>query len=59
MTGTPQVWYVSPFDSHAKMAESFEEGGEELAAELSRLAQGDAEHLSAVSSLFTRWRART
>jgi hypothetical protein len=46
MTGTPQVWFVSPYESHAKMAESFAEGDEELAAELARLRKADAEHIT-------------
>ena len=53
MTGTPQVWFVSPFDSHAQMAESFKEESDntELSAELSRLQRADAEHLTGLHSI--------
>jgi hypothetical protein len=51
MSGKPEVWFVAPFESHAKVAESMEEGGQLLADELSRIAKVDAEHLSGFRSL--------
>jgi hypothetical protein len=51
MSGKPEVWFVAPFESHAKVAESMEEGGQALADELSRIAKVDSEHLSGFRSL--------
>lgn len=51
MSGKPEVWFVTPFESHAKVAESMQEGGQALADELARLARVDAEHLSGFRSL--------
>jgi len=53
LTGSPEVWFVTPYDSHAKAAESMEEGGEALAAELSRLSRADAEHITGLRNLHT------
>jgi len=53
LSGRPEVWFITPFESHAKVAESMEEGGEALAAELSRLSRVDAEHLTGVRSVHT------
>ena len=51
MSGRPEVWFVTPYDSHAKAAESAEEGGEALAAELARLSRADAEHLTGMRNI--------
>ena len=47
MTGSPEVWFVSSYSSHAAMGESFKSEAENaaLSAELARLNQADAEHL--------------
>jgi len=52
MTGPGEVWFVSPFESHAAIADSMkreEEPG--LAATLARLHKADAEHLSGARSI--------
>lgn len=48
LTGTNEVWFVSPFNSHAAMAESMKQETEDpvLAAELTRLTRADADHLT-------------
>jgi hypothetical protein len=46
LSGKPEVWFVAPYESHAKVAESMEEGGQALADELSGLAKIDSEHLT-------------
>lgn len=51
LSGKPEVWFVTPFESHAKVAESMAEGGEALASELSRLSRADADHLTGLRSL--------
>jgi hypothetical protein len=53
MTGSPQVWFVSPYDSNRAMGDSFKRDDEDpvLSAELSRLSRLDAEHLTGLSFL--------
>jgi hypothetical protein len=47
ITGPREVWYVSPFPSHAAFGDSQKREGEQpLAAELERLTRGDAEFLN-------------
>jgi hypothetical protein len=46
MTGTPKVWFVTPLESHAKMGEFMDEGDAAFAAEMTRLRNADAKHLS-------------
>jgi hypothetical protein len=51
LSGKAEVWFVAPYESHAKVAEAMQEGGEALAAELSRLSRVDAEHVESFRSL--------
>jgi len=52
MTGLPEVWFVSPFESHEAMADSFKREDEPtLAAELARLQKADAEHITSGRSI--------
>jgi hypothetical protein len=53
VTGQPEVWFVSPFESNAAIGESFRMEGEDraLSAELARLAKADAEHLDALRTI--------
>ncbi len=52
MTGPDEVWFVSPFESHAAMADSQKREDEPgLAASLARLSKADAEHISGSQSI--------
>jgi hypothetical protein len=53
MTGTPEVWFVAPYDSYKAQGESmkFDRDNPTLAAELGRLQRVDAEHLTNTRSL--------
>ena len=53
LTGTPEAWFVAPFDSHQAQGESmkFERGNGVLAAELARLQRADADHLTNARSI--------
>jgi hypothetical protein len=52
MTGPGEVWFVSPFESYAAMADSQKREAEPaLAAALGRLTKADAEHISATGSI--------
>jgi len=53
LTGPPEAWFISPFESNAAIGESFRMEGEDraLSAELARLAQADAEHLDALRTI--------
>jgi hypothetical protein len=53
LTGAPEAWFVSPFESHQAQAESMklERGNAALAAELARLQRADADHLTNARSL--------
>jgi hypothetical protein len=52
MTGSPEVWFVSAFESHAAMADMMKrEEDPALAASLARLAKADGEHLSGSTSI--------
>lgn len=48
LTGPPEAWFVTPFESHQAAGESMkqERGDAVLAAELARLSRADAEHIS-------------
>lgn len=48
LSGPPEAWFVTPFESHAALGESlkFERGNPALAAELARLQRADAEHVT-------------
>lgn len=50
MTGPSEVWYVTPFASHAAMSEGMKRDAADpvLSAELKRLSRGDAEFLNNV-----------
>jgi hypothetical protein len=53
MTGTNEVWYVIPFESHAAMADEMKQSNDDavLAAELARLSKVDAEHLTGTRTI--------
>ncbi len=52
MTGTDEVWFVSPFESQAAMADSQRREDEPtLASALERLAKSDAEQISSTRSI--------
>ena len=52
MTGPPEAWFVSPFESHEAMADSLKREDEPtLAAELARLQKADAEHITTGRSI--------
>jgi hypothetical protein len=48
MTGPNEAWYVAPYASHAALGESMKRDSDDktLAAELDRLARGDAAHIN-------------
>lgn len=52
VTGSPEVWYITPFESHAALDEATrrEEADSTLSAELERLGRADAEFLSDLRS---------
>lgn len=58
MTGTSEVWFVSPFDSNAALGDSNKRESDDpvLAAELARLQKADAEHITSVRTLLARAR---
>jgi hypothetical protein len=53
ITGSPEVWYLTPFESHAALGETTrrEEGDPVLSAELERLQKADAEFLTDIQML--------
>jgi len=52
MTGPPEAWFISPFESHEAMADSLKREDEPtLAAELARLQKADAEHITTGRSI--------
>lgn len=58
LTGAPEVWYVSPFESHASWGETMakEEADPVLSAELARLAKADGDFLNGVRVMQARAR---
>src|SRR4030095_5161562 len=50
LTGSPEAWYVVPWESYAKEAESMkrEDSDPVLSSELARLGRADAEYVNAV-----------
>jgi len=57
MTGAGEAWFVSPFESHAAMADSMKREDEPtLAASLGRLQRADADVVSNVRSIWARGR---
>jgi hypothetical protein len=58
LTGPNEAWYVSPYASHAALAESMKrDESPALAAETARLSRLDADHLTGVRRLQARARA--
>jgi hypothetical protein len=53
LTGSPEAWFVSPFESHQAQGESMklERGNAVLSAELARLQRADADHLTGARSI--------
>lgn len=53
LTGQPEAWFISPFESNAAIGDSFKMEDEDraLSAELARLYQADAEHLDALRTI--------
>ena len=58
MTGTPEVWYVSPYASHAAIGDSMkrEDADPVLTAELVRLRRADADMINSVRIMQARAR---
>ena len=53
MTGSNEVWYVSPYASHAVYGESMklESADKGLSDEIARLQKGDADHITSLRSM--------
>ena len=53
MTGAPEVWYITPFESHAALDEATrrDDADPVLSAEVERLGKADAEFLSDLQTL--------
>jgi hypothetical protein len=53
MTGSPEVWYITPFESHAALDEANkrEDADPVLSAELERLSRADGEFLTGLDVL--------
>ena len=53
LSGTPEVWFVAPFENHAAFGDSLKRESEDpvLSAELDRLSRADAEHVSNVRQI--------
>ncbi len=57
MTGPGEAWFISPFESHAAMADSIAREDEpSLAASLGRLQRADAEVINGFRSIWARGR---
>jgi hypothetical protein len=57
MTGPGEAWFISPFESHAAMADSMTREDEpSLAASLGRLQRADAEVINGFRSIWARGR---
>jgi len=54
VTGSPQAWFLTPYDSNKQIGDSFKfnAGDPVLAAELSRLARADAAHITSARQLY-------
>src|SRR5262245_47896612 len=50
LSGTPEAWFVSPFENHAAFGDSLKRESDDpvLSAELDRLSRADAEHINSV-----------
>ena len=52
MTGSSEVWFISPYDSHRAMADSLKRNAEPaMAAQLGALTRADAVHVSSARSI--------
>lgn len=53
LTGSPEVWFVIPYDSHAALGDSMKRESDDpvLSVELPRLSRADAEHVSDVRTI--------
>ena len=53
LTGSPEVWYLTPYDSHAALEEANkrEDADPVLSAEIERLQKGDAEYITGLDVL--------
>jgi hypothetical protein len=53
LSGTPEVWFVSPYENHAAFGDSLKRESEDpvLTAELERLSRADAEHVTSVRQI--------
>jgi len=53
LSGTPEVWFVAPFENHAAFGDSLKRESEDaaLSAELDRLSRADAEHVTSVRQI--------
>jgi hypothetical protein len=53
LSGTPEAWFVAPFENHAAFGNSLKRESEDavLSAELDRLSRTDAEHVTSVRQI--------
>lgn len=53
MTGVPEAWFISPFESHeaAEASMKLDRSDPALAAELARLSRADSEHLNSARAI--------
>src|SRR5207237_2034718 len=58
MTGAPQAWFITPYDSNKAIGESMKANADDpvLAAELSRLARADTTHITNARNILVRAR---
>jgi hypothetical protein len=58
LSGAPQAWFLTPFESNKAIGESFKLNADDttLAAELSRLARADAAHINNARTVYLRAR---
>jgi hypothetical protein len=54
MTGSPQAWFLTPFDSNKQIGDSLKFNADDplLTTELSRLARADAAHITNVRQIY-------
>lgn len=58
LTGAPQAWFLTPFDSNRAMGESLKANADDpvLSAELGRLARADTAHITNMRNILLRAR---
>jgi hypothetical protein len=58
ISGAPQAWFLTPFDSNRAIGESFKLNSDDavLAAELARLSRADAAHINTLRNVYLRAR---